>query len=407
MRLSRLVFAISVLCIIQLQAQTTISLDEAIYQALDKNIELQQQYSLIIKSEARFNESSRIPNPIFNYSREDLKLNNAKIGEWITSGSLPLNFLWDRWSNIDSKEKSLEAKRLLLDNSKRSIIFQVQNAYVEYHFYEQLSADLDNALVKIDEIASTSKQRLIEGDISEYVLQRILIEANKLRTEVKEIELQRNSFLIQLKLLIGYDADKELKTIPIQSLQSITQSNEDLLKTALQNRKDLKAVEQLIESESAFLSHNKLKIIPNINLTAGYKKQLDNYSGSVFQLNFEIPLFKRNQLEIEQSEADLNILKQQKEYLINQIETEVQTSFAKYKQYEALITNKNDLRLQNVFTSAAYSYEQGEISLVEFIDGLNAYKDGIILNKELEIKYYQSIFELENVSAISPINENK
>ncbi|KAB2840227.1 MAG: hypothetical protein F9K45_09210, partial [Melioribacteraceae bacterium] len=178
------------------------------------------------------------------------------------------------------------------------------------------------------------------------------------------------------------------------------------LKTAFQNRKDLKAIEQLVESESAFLSHNKLKIIPNINLTAGYKKQLDNHSGSVFQLNFEIPLFKRNQLEIEQSEADLNFLEQQKEYLIKQIGTEVQASFAKLKQYETLITNKNDLQLKNVFTSAAYSYEQGEISLVEFLDGLNAYKDGIILNKGLEIKYYQSFFELENVTALSPINEN-
>jgi len=406
-RLFRLLIALSVLCIIQLQAQTAISLDEAIRQALDKNIEIQKQNSLIKKSESRLNESSRIPNPIFNYSREDLKLNNAKIGEWITSGSLPLNFLWDRWSNIYSKEKSLEAQRLLLENSKRGIIFQVQNAYVGYHFYEQLSIDLNNTLVKIDEIASTAKQRLLEGDISEYELQRILIEANKFKTEVKEIELERNNFLNRLKLLIGYDSDKNLQTIPILSLHSITQLNEELLKTALNNRKDLKAIEQLVESESAFLSHNKLKIIPNINLTVGYKKQLDNHSGSVFQLNFEIPLFKRNQLEIEQSETDLNILEQQREYLIKQIETEVQTSFAKYKQYEALITNKNDLQLQNVFTSAAYSYEQGEISLVEFIDGLNAYKDGIILNKGLEIKYYQSIFELENVTGLSPINENK
>jgi outer membrane protein TolC len=396
-----------VLWIIQLQAQTTISLDEAIRQALGKNIEIQKQNSLLKVSESRLNESSRIPNPIFNYSREDLKLNNAKIGEWITSGSLPLNFLWDRWSNINSKEKSLEAQRLLLENSKRSIIFQVQNAYVEYHFYEQLALDLGNSLIKIGEIASASKQRLLEGDISEYELQRILIEANKLKTEVKEIELKRNNFLNRLKLLIGYDPAKELQTIPIQSLQIITQSKEEMLKTALQNRKDLKAIEQLVESEYAFLSHNKLKIIPNINLTAGYKKQLDNYSGSVFQLNFEIPLFKRNQLEIEQSEADLNILEQQKEYLIKQIGTEVHASFAKFKQYESLITNNNDLQLQNVFTSAAYSYEQGDISLVEFIDGLNAYKDGIILNKDLEIKYYQSIFELENVTALFPINENK
>ena len=406
MRLYRLVIAISELCIIQLHAQNTISLDEAIHQALDKNIEQQNQYSLVKKSESRLSESSRIPNPVFNYSREDLSFNSAKLGEWIASGSLPLNFLWDRWSNIDSKEKALEAQKSLLDNSKRGVIYQVKNAYSKYHFYNQLSTELNTAITKIDEIAAISKQRVKMGDISEYELQRILIEVNKLKTEVKEIELERNSSHNQLKLLIGYDTDKDIQTIPIQSAKNIIQSNNELLKTAINNRKDLKAIELLIESESAFLSHSKLKAIPNINLTAGYKKQLDVYSGSIFQLNFEIPLFKRNQLEIELSEADLNILEKQKIYLIKQIETEVQAAYAKFNQYESLMKDKTDLPLKNIFTSALYSYEQGDISLVEFIDGVNAFKDGIKLNNDIEIKYQQSIFELENVTAHSSINEN-
>ena len=406
MRLFRLLFAVTVLSIVQLQAQTTISLNDAIRQALDKNIELQKQNSIIQKSKSQLDESIRIPNPSFNYSREDLKLNNTKVGEWIASGSLPLNFLWDRWTNIDSKEKSLEAQRLLLENAKRNTILQVKDAYTKYHLYNQLSIDLDEAYDKIDKIASISKERVKAGDISEYEMQRILIEVNKLKTEVIEIELERNNYLNKLKLLIGYDSDGELKTLPIQQAQNNFQSNKELLQAALKNRNDLQAIEQLIESESSFLSHNKMKIIPNINLSAGYKKQLDDYSGSVFQLNFEIPIFKRNQLEIEQSTAELNILEQQKEYLVKQIGTEVQASFARYKQYAALTANKNDLQFQNVFSSAVYSYEQGDISLIEFIDGLNAYKEGVKLNKELEIKYYQSLFELENVTAISAINEN-
>jgi cobalt-zinc-cadmium efflux system outer membrane protein len=405
-RLFRLLFVVTLLSVIQLQAQTTISLNEAIRQALDKNIDLQKQYSIIKKTQAQLDESIRIPNPSFNYSREDLKLSNTKVGEWIASGSLPLNFLWDRWTNIDSKEKSLEAQRLLLENAKRNTILQVKDAYTKYHLYNQLSIDLDEAYDKIDKIASISKDRVKAGDISEYEMQRILIEVNKLKTEVIEIELERNNYLNKLKLLIGYDSDGELKTLPIQQVQNNFQSNKELLQAALNNRNDLKAIKQLIESESSFLSHSKMKIIPNINLTAGYKKQLDDYSGSVLQLNFEIPLFKRNQLEIEQSTAELNILEQQKEYLVKQIGTEVQASFARYKQYAALTANKNDLQFQNVFSSAVYSYEQGDISLIEFIDGLNAYKEGVKLNKELEIKYYQSLFELENVTAISAINEN-
>ncbi|MBI5476684.1 MAG: TolC family protein [Ignavibacteriales bacterium] len=405
MRQLCLFITILVFGIIQLQAQITISLDDAIRQALDKNIELQKQHSIRQKSQSQLNESIRIPNPTFNYSREDLKFNNSTIGEWIASGSLELNFLWNRWTNIDSKEKFLEAQRLLLENAKSNTIFQVKDIYIKYHLYNQLSIGLDEAYDKIDKIASISKDRVEAGDISEYEMQRILIEVNKLKTEVVGIDLERNNYQNKLKLLIGLDSDGELKTLPIQPAQNNFQSDKELLHAAMKNRNDLKAIEQLIESESAFLSHSKMKIIPNINLTAGYKKQFDDYSGSVFQLNFEIPLFKRNQLEIEQSTAELTVLEQQKEYLVKQIGTEVQASFAKYKQYAALTADKNDFQFQNLFSTAVYSYEQGDISLVEFIDGLNAYKEGIKLNKELEIKYYQSLFELENVTAISAINK--
>lgn len=405
MRLIRLLLALTLLYIIDIQAQSVISLEDAIGLAIENNFELQKQKVIINKTESLLSESSRIPNPTFNYSREDLKQNNFKIGEWIASGSIPLNFLWDRWSNIESKEKSFEAQKLLLNNSKQTIIAQVKEAYLKYHFYTILTNELSSALDKINLIIETAKQRVKQGDIPEYDLQRILLEVNKFSVEIKAIEIEKNSSLSQLKLLIGYK-DTGLSTQPIKPEIHSSLSEDELIKAAVHNRKDLKAVELLIESEKAFLSHNKLKIIPNINLTAGYKKQFDDYSGSIMQLSFEIPLFKRNQLEIEQSQTELTTLLKQKEYLINQITEEVHNSYAKYKQYELLIESNKAIQLQNLFSTAAYSYEQGETTLVEFIDGLNAYKDAIIMNKDVEIKYYQSFFELEKVSALLPVNEN-
>jgi cobalt-zinc-cadmium efflux system outer membrane protein len=393
------------LFVIKIEAQQ-ISMDEAIKMALSKNPELQKQFSQLRKTEAELNESFRFPNLVFNYSREDLKLNNNKIGEWITSSSLPLNFLWERWSNIDSKEKSLEAQRFLFENYKRNIIYQVKNTYTQYHFYKHLSDQFVGAFDRLDKLVSVSKNRLSVGDISEYELQRILIEVNKLKAELKEIELEGHNSLSLLKLLIGFDSISEIITSPIQAAYNFDETEKELLQKAITNRSDLKAVDLLIESETSFLAHNKLKFIPNINLTAGYKKQFDKFSGSVFQLNFEIPLFKRNQLEIEQTEADLNYLVKHKAGLLRQINSEVHLTYEKFKQYSSLINGQKDLQFQNIFNYAVFSYEQGDISLVEFIDGLNAYKEGMKLNYDLQIKYYKSIYELEFVTATFHITEN-
>jgi len=388
-----------------IQAQNSISINDAVRSAIENNIELQKRKNELNKNESILSEAGRIPNPTFSYSREDLKLNNSKFGEWIASGSVPLNFLWERWSNVESNAQSLEAAKLLLENSIQTVSVQVMNSYLNYHFLSLLTEELNSVLDKINKVAETARQRVKQGDIPEYELQRILLEVAKFNAEIKRVEIDKANSHSELKLLTG------LKKMNIStegfSITPVSLSSDELIKSAYQNRKDLKAMDMLIESEKAFLAHNKLKIIPNISLTAGYKKQADNFSGSVMLLSFEIPLFKRNQLEIELSENELNTLIFQRKYLTEQIQEEVRNSLTKYLQYKELYENNKFLQPLLLFSSSAYSYEQGEISLVEFLDGLNAYIDALMLSKDLELNYLKSFFELQKAAALNPVNEIK
>ncbi|MBM4172097.1 MAG: TolC family protein [Ignavibacteria bacterium] len=405
MRLIRLSFILLLLCIMNIQAQNSISINDAVRSAIENNIELQKRKNELNKNESILSEAGRIPNPTFSYSREDLKLNNSKFGEWIASGSVPLNFLWERWSNVESNAQSLEAAKLLLENSIQTVSVQVMNSYLNYHFLSLLTEELNSVLDKINKVAETARQRVKQGDIPEYELQRILLEVAKFNAEIKRVEIDKANSHSELKLLTG------LKKMNIStegfSITPVSLSSDELIKSAYQNRKDLKAMDMLIESEKAFLAHNKLKIIPNISLTAGYKKQADNFSGSVMLLSFEIPLFKRNQLEIELSENELNTLIFQRKYLTEQIQEEVRNSLTKYLQYKELYENNKFLQPLLLFSSSAYSYEQGEKSLVEFLDGLNAYIDALMLSKDLELNYLKSFFELQKAAALNPVNEIK
>ncbi|KAF0152535.1 MAG: hypothetical protein FD143_851 [Ignavibacteria bacterium] len=403
MRLIGLSFTFLLLCIINIQAQNSISINDAVRSSIENNIELKKQKTQIRKTESYLSEAGRIPNPAFNYSREDLKLNNFKVGEWIASGSIPLNFLWERWSNVEAKEKSLEAEKLLLENSIQSVSVQVKNAYLNYHFLTQLTKELNAALKKINLAAESAKQKVKQGDIPEYELQRILLEVNKFSAEMKRIEIEKSNSLSELKLFMGFTGN-DISTEGV-ILNPVSFSLEELLKSASRNRKDLKAIDKLIESEKAFLSHNKMKIFPSISLTAGYKKQADDFSGSVMQLSFEIPLFKRNQLEIDLSENELNSLLYQRNFLVNKIQEEISIALTKYLQYKEFYEYNKIVEPQELFTTAAYSYEQGEKSLVEFLDGLNAYKDALILNKDFELNYCQSFFELQKAAALNTVNE--
>ncbi|MDP2362928.1 MAG: TolC family protein [Ignavibacteria bacterium] len=401
MRFKHLWIVLSGILVLSVNAQNKLTIDEAIKLALEKNIEIQKQKTNISNSESNLSNSTQLPNPIFSYTREDLKDGFINYGEWTASGSIPINFLWERWSNIEAKENILESQKLLLEHQQTSLISKVKEAYSAVDIHNRLMLKLNTTLSQLSVLAETAKLRFREGDISEYELQRILIELNKLKFVVSETELQKSDYENILKLLIGYEIEKNLLTEPLVMNEELIFTKNELINLALQNRKDLAASALIIEGENLYLTHNKLKAFPTINLTAGYKEQIDELKGTILQIDFEIPLFNRNQIGIGQSEIELSILEKEKIFLIEKIKADVYETYNRYAANKELIQNQRDIQLQNIFNTAAYSYEQGEISLVEFIDGINAYVDAILLTNRTEINYTHSFYRLQKAVGIT------
>ena len=88
----------------QIENKNILTLDEAIRRALENNYELKLKRNDLRKAEAELKEAERLPNPKMNYSNEFLKDNSVDVGEKSLTGTLPVNFLWERWKNISSKE---------------------------------------------------------------------------------------------------------------------------------------------------------------------------------------------------------------------------------------------------------------------------------------------------------------
>lgn len=376
-------------------AQNKLTIEDAIKLAFENNIELQRQTAKLNKAGAEIGESARLPNPTFSYSREDLKSGDLSYNEWIASGTLPLNFLWNRWSKINSKEKAKKVELLLYERLKSKIATDVRSEYYAYSLYSNLSSEFNSFLEKIDDIARISSDRLSEGDISDYEYRRILIEINKIKSVVTEVELNKNNHFNNLSLLIGLSENEDLELIPFDYPLHLSFELDQLTSNALENRNDLLAYKTMIESEKSSLSFNKMKIIPEMSFTAGYKDQADNFSGTVLQFNVAVPLFDRNQTGIEKSEIQLDLISKEMLFHKEKIKREVSEAYNRFNSKKMIYDSVEENNLESIFSTAAYSYEQGEISLVDFIDGVNAYVDGLILQTDLEIDVYTSLFRLE------------
>ncbi|MBK6679738.1 MAG: TolC family protein [Ignavibacteriales bacterium] len=137
----------------------------------------------------------------------------------------------------------------------------------------------------------------------------------------------------------------------------------------------------------------------------GYKDSTIILRGPVIQLNVEVPLFGKNKKEIDLANEELRNLGLQKQMKSDMIITQIKFAFNKYQMM--LNSFKTDkIESQNeILDIALISYAKGELSLVEFMDGVRAFVDGARLNSELYIDLLQSQHELEYVSGFNEFTE--
>ena len=178
-------------------------------------------------------------------------------------------------------------------------------------------------------------------------------------------------------------------------------SAEELLAQSMENRADLQAARSTLRSKQAALTVNKWRRLPEITASAGYKKQVDDFKGAVVQISFGFPLFNRNQGNISSANAALNQQTLATELLEKRVALEVRLAYETYQLYRQPVGQFLDQSVrppEQLLEIARFSYAEGEMSLLELLDGVRAYSESFQTRNDLLLKYQRSIFELEKAT---------
>lgn len=406
-------FGISVVAIPQEMSKSmqTLTLQQAIERALANYPALQIQRYSIEQALGQKTTAGLLPNPVLSYYKEDLKLGGQKNGEEIFSAGLPLNFLWARWSQVSAANSQVGAEQLHLANVQRLIKFETQKAYVECYYAGQSYEAWQKAAAVFKQAATAGKIRLTDGDISGYEQQRIALEHQRYQKAATEAQVQfinsrrRLAFLLdpaQSEALfepVGMKLGFRNNESPTSTMPEI--NFEKLLAHALQNRPDLQAARATSRSKQAALSATKWQRLPDASISAGYKKQVDDFKGAVIQVNLGFPLFERNQGEVRSARAASEQQALTTELLEKQVALEVRQAYDRYRLYRELLNAHISDQPEAVVQIAQFSYAEGEMSLIELLDGVRAYSEAFQTQYDLLLQYQLSIFELEKTAATS------
>jgi cobalt-zinc-cadmium efflux system outer membrane protein len=164
----------------------------------------------------------------------------------------------------------------------------------------------------------------------------------------------------------------ELTTVSIPAADS-------LLQTALQNRPDAKMAHTSLDFQNHNLVYQKALAKPDISVGTEFD-QRNSYNPNYFGLAVSVPLniFNKNQGNIKAAQFSIKQQQTQLDFANDKIKNEVTAVIGKFKYYQE-VNNLQQLdfskKYDDLFFNMLKSYQARQISLLELIDFIDAYKD--------------------------------
>jgi outer membrane protein, heavy metal efflux system len=356
-----------------------------------------------------------LPNPVLSAGVGNLPLGRTNprglgVGDTVTStvGAEQEVPLWGkRGARIEAAEHKAGAAEEERIDLEQQLSFEVRDRFTALlEASERLRLAREN-LDHYRETVRITGERARSGDISPAEFDKVALEQRGFEKEVDEAELDRHEAVAALLPLVGTDA-VDIEPVGTLGLPDVPADPEHLVTDALTRRPDLRAAEREQASADAALRLALASRWPNVTVGLAYTHSeflvsgdLANSLGTTFSV--PLPVFDRNQGEIQRAEAEALIAKHEVDRLRLTIPQDVRGAVTRYR-----VARERVGRFENGFLrqaeearkAAEASYREGAVSLLEFLEAERTYVETARDHLEALRDVNTAAFELTRAAAL-------
>jgi cobalt-zinc-cadmium efflux system outer membrane protein len=234
-------------------------------------------------------------------------------------------------------------------------------------------------------------QKLVTGMDAEFAAGNIPLKDNirvkallfSLQNEVINVENQLVPIQAELSVLLQEQSHRFIQPVFTFHLPTLIKASipaiDSLEKVALENRYDLKAAQTSLVYQQHNLVYQKALAKADFSVGAEYDR-FNSYAPNYVGLAISVPLnvFNRNQGNIKSAELSIQSQKALSEQTASKVLTDVYATYSKFVFFQH-INDAAQLDFSNqydrLFLNMLKSYQDRQLSLLEFIDFMDAYKD--------------------------------
>lgn len=251
------------------------------------------------------------------------------------------------------------------------------------------AGNLVNAIQKSFDAGNTSMKDLIRLKALLFSVQNDMVENSR----------QINELQTELKSLLHVDETKfVLPVVADKPVENIDLNVQNLIEQAKANRPDYLSNQYQLNSSTHNLAYQKALAAPDVTIGASYDKNSSyapNYYG--LQIGLPLPFFNRNQGNIKSAKYD--VMSQQATLQDSELKlrNDVAQAVNQYRLNQQLFTTQQlqfNEQYDKLFNSMTNGFKQRQISLVEFIDFFDSYKDTKLKILQQQYNLQKSIADL-------------
>lgn len=365
----------------------SLSEEQALALFYQRNLDLIAARYNIATAKASEIISAALPNPVMSLDVYELggKTNNNGVGP-ATSVRIDqlIQTAGKRQVKIESSQLATQATEEDLYDALRTFSNAVRKSFYSLLLAQKTYDFASDNVSHYQSLLRANQLRLDLGDISVSDFLRIKVETSKARSDLDKSLALLDQARSDLAVLLAWPDDamrfKAEDQWPKPTEIGQSRGRDALFSKALELRPDLKAAKLRIEQAQRDLSLSRKQVIPDVTVGGYYQHDPGNIDLNTFGVGLQVPLpvFYRNQGEIDQAAVKLSNAMLQLDQAEQSIRADVVSAHAAWKS-STLVAKRFESEIlddvRKVREAAELSFAKGATSIIDLIEAERNYKN--------------------------------
>lgn len=371
---------------------------------------------------------SLFPNPTLSVSEERTNVEGDGMDDqWYLSITQPLRYPGEHRARSAAARATARAAEAQAQETVAALYRTVRRRYLDVVAAERRQRIHRQFTEAIRRAARAARVRVQEGDLGTFRQARIQTAQAQYEDGLAEAKRALRSARADLYALLHPDSGRGRTPGSTQEVWADAAARPDYevagtlryrpvrvsegvaLRRALRQRGRMRAARATLEAQRERLTTARYERLPNLSVSAGPKTQTVPGSETTFgftaALNVGLPLWNGGQTNVNATQNRQAEAQARLEAARRQVRTDVRTAIDDLRSYRSRIETVSEDVLadtDSLLQNAQYVYQEGDITLFELLDAIEAARSAALLKTRLTAQYLRALYDLEYALGVGP-----